>query len=80
MNTTDLQLKFNRLKEELNDAKVNKARTETLLESEEKALKKLESEILELAGVDTIKEAEVVLSGLKDKLETMVKEAEALLE
>lgn len=75
----ELQEKYNKLTEELQLLKIEKARLEERLERDEAEQKKLQKEILEATKTNSIEEAKKVIGGIEAKLVEKVKEAEELL-
>lgn len=78
-NIGQAQQAYLKLKSDLDNYKTEKTRLETLIETAEKEKKETLAEILKLSGKQTIKEAEQALVDLGKKIDTLVSEAEALI-
>ena len=80
MANKDLQVRYNELKEKLENFKSEKIKLETVLESLQKQEKDLENKIKSIASTDTVEEAEKKLSLVEKKLESLIEEAEGILD
>ncbi len=78
--TKELQRKYNSLLEEKQTIGLSIAKSETKIEALLEEEKKLEKQILEEAGVDSVEEAKIKIKKLKDKLSKLLEEAEDLLD
>jgi len=79
MSSNDLQQRFQSISDEIENLNLQKARVEANLETIAKEKEILRQQIIELANVNTVEEAENVLIKLKEKLDMLSKEAEAIL-
>lgn len=77
--SNDLQTKFKNISDELDRLNLQKAKAEANLETLEKEKQKVHEEIKELANANSVEEAKEKLTKLKEKLNTLSKEAEAVL-
>ncbi len=80
MESKNLQVRFSKLKNELDDLKAKKTRTETQLETLEKDKAEAFEELKTLTKADSIEKIEKVHVKLKEKIQTLLAEAEALFE
>lgn len=79
MTNKALQEKYNKLTEDVQLLKIEKARLEERLERNEVEATKLEEEIFKATETTSIEEAKKVIEGIEAKLESKIKEAEELL-
>lgn len=79
MTNTELQAKFKQLTDSVNHFKLEKAKAEANLENLAKQRDQALEKIKTLANVKTVEEAELKLQKLKEKLNVLSSEAEALL-
>ena len=79
MSNNDLQQRFQSISDEIESLNLQKARAEANLETMAKEKESLRQQIIELANTNTIEEAEDKLLKLKEKLQMLSKEAEAIL-
>lgn len=79
MDHKELQEKYNELTDKLNSFKMDKVKIQANLETLETKKETLESEIMELAKVDSIEKAKEKLDLVKQSLDDLIEKAEALL-
>jgi hypothetical protein len=79
MNNKELQEKYNSLADKLEKLKVDKVKLQTTIEALDTKKDKLESEIKEIAKVDTIEAAKEKLELVKNTLDQLIQKAEALV-
>lgn len=79
MSSNDLQIKFQNLSDDIENLNLQKAKVEANLETLAKEKESLRQQIIELANVNTIEEAEDRLLKLREKMQELSKEAEAIL-
>lgn len=79
MNNKELQEKYNSLADKLEKLEVDKVKLQTTIEALDTKKDKLESEIKEIAKVDTIEAAKEKLELVKNTLDQLIQKAEALV-
>lgn len=79
MTSKELQVKFNKLTEELQLAKIDKARLEDRLERDEAERADLVANLLKVTGTKTVEEAKQSLDLIRTRLEEKIEEATKLL-
>lgn len=79
MTSKELQVKFNKLTEELQLAKIDKARLEDRLERDEAERADLVANLLKVTGTKTVEEAKQSLELIRTRLEEKITEATKLL-
>ena len=79
MTSKELQVKFNKLTEELQLAKIDKARLEDRLEQNKTERADLVANLLKVTGTKTVEEAKQSLDLIRTRLEEKIEEATKLL-